>query len=94
VGGQREVGSDDDGGVGSRWKREKEEEKNCRREKEGSMVAALLLVRSWVGGDVGGQGSGDYGGGRRREYSLQKKNWRGGVVVFQFLHPIFFMLRP
>jgi hypothetical protein len=37
----------------------------CRREKEGPAVAALPLVRSWVGGDDGGQANGDCGGGRR-----------------------------
>jgi hypothetical protein len=32
---------------------------------------------------------------KRRENSLQKKNWRKrGADFFQFLHPIFFMLRP
>jgi len=37
----------------------------CRREKEGPAVAALPLVRSWVGGDDGGQANGDSSGGRR-----------------------------
>jgi hypothetical protein len=46
-----------------------EGEKACRgereREREEVVVAALPLMRSWVGGDGGGQAGGKCGGGRR-----------------------------
>jgi hypothetical protein len=35
------------------------------REREDVVVAALPLMRSWVGGDGGGQAGGKCGGGRR-----------------------------
>ena len=35
------------------------------REREEVVVAALPLMRSWVGGDGGGQAGGKCGGGRR-----------------------------
>jgi len=54
------------------------------------MVAALLLVRSWVGGDDGGQANGDCGGGRRprqrekEERELTAEKELGGTDFFQF----------
>jgi hypothetical protein len=41
------------------------EEREREREREEVVVAALPLMRSWVGGDGGGQAGGKCGGGRR-----------------------------
>ena len=45
------------------WKKEKKLAEE--REREDVVVAALPLMRSWVGGDGGGQAGGKCGGGRR-----------------------------
>jgi len=49
------------------WKKEKKlaEEREREREREEVVVAAPPLMRSWVGGDDGGQVGGKCGGGRR-----------------------------
>jgi hypothetical protein len=62
------------GGLRQNWRNEwwlvsvvEEGEKACRgeREREEVVVAAPPLMRSWVGGDDGGQAGGKCGGGRR-----------------------------
>jgi len=46
-------------------KKEKMLAEEREREREEVVVAALPLMRSWVGGDGGGQLGGKCGGGRR-----------------------------
>jgi hypothetical protein len=62
--------------------------KKLVKEREEFTVAALPLVRSWVGGFEGGQANGECGGSRRRhrrEGKKERTRYRGkkmGNLVF------------